>query len=56
MAIPRLASVAAVVLAAAAVAAGSAAGADAPAGVSYRNPVLSGFHPDPSVVRVGDCV
>ena len=27
--------------------------ADAPAG-SYRNPVIPGFHPDPSIVRVGD--
>jgi alpha-N-arabinofuranosidase len=33
----------------------TAAGADSPARItSYRNPVLPGFHPDPSVVRVGD--
>jgi sialate O-acetylesterase len=26
----------------------------APRGASYRNPVIPGFHPDPSVVRVGE--
>ena len=26
----------------------------APRGAAYRNPVIPGFHPDPSVVRVGD--
>ena len=26
----------------------------APRGTAYRNPVIPGFHPDPSVVRVGD--
>jgi hypothetical protein len=26
----------------------------APRGAVYRNPVIPGFHPDPSVVRVGD--
>jgi xylan 1,4-beta-xylosidase len=31
----------------------SAETADAPAG-EFRNPILPGFHPDPSVVRVGD--
>ena len=30
------------------------AGADEPRITSYRNPVLPGFHPDPSVVRVGE--
>jgi alpha-N-arabinofuranosidase len=28
--------------------------APAPPGGSFRNPVLPGFHPDPSIVRVGD--
>ena len=28
--------------------------AAAPPGAAYRNPVLPGFHPDPSVVRVGE--
>jgi xylan 1,4-beta-xylosidase len=37
-----------------ALATATAAAADAPGGVSYRNPVLPGFHPDPSVVRVGE--
>ncbi|WP_370177106.1 family 43 glycosylhydrolase [Alteriqipengyuania sp.] len=27
---------------------------EAPAAATFRNPVLPGFHPDPSVVRVGD--
>jgi alpha-N-arabinofuranosidase len=30
------------------------AAADAPRLTSYRNPVIPGFHPDPSVVRVGE--
>jgi xylan 1,4-beta-xylosidase len=42
---------------AATVMAGAPVAADAPAApriTSYRNPVLPGFYPDPSVVRVGD--
>src|SRR5690606_9662550 len=31
-----------------------ATGVSEPAPGNYRNPVLPGFHPDPSVVRVGD--
>ncbi|NUR26528.1 MAG: family 43 glycosylhydrolase, partial [Catenulispora sp.] len=27
---------------------------DAPAAQAIRNPILSGFHPDPSILRVGD--
>jgi xylan 1,4-beta-xylosidase len=46
-----------VALAVAAVIAASpspAIAADSPRVTGYRNPVLPGFHPDPSVVRVGD--
>ena len=50
MAIRSSVAVAAIVVA---VAAGAGA-ADAPRITSFRNPVLSGFHPDPSVVRVGE--
>ena len=28
--------------------------AEAPAAGEYRNPVLAGFYPDPSAIRVGD--
>jgi alpha-N-arabinofuranosidase len=44
----------AVVLAVTALFAGGAAVADGPRVTSYRNPVLPGVHPDPSVVRVGE--
>jgi alpha-N-arabinofuranosidase len=53
MAIPRLASVAAAVALAAASAAVVAAD-PAPGITTFRNPVLPGFYPDPSVVRVGE--
>jgi xylan 1,4-beta-xylosidase len=46
--------VAAAVLSSALALASFAAGADAPRITSYRNPVLSGVYPDPSVVRVGE--
>lgn len=29
-------------------------GGPAPTAAQYRNPVVAGFHPDPSAVRVGD--
>ena len=34
--------------------AGGAAGAAGSAVTTYANPVIPGFHPDPSIVRVGD--
>ena len=47
-------SVAAVALSAALALASVGAAADTPRITSYRNPVLPGVHPDPSVVRVGE--
>jgi xylan 1,4-beta-xylosidase len=34
--------------------AGSAPAAEAPRTSGYRNPIIPGFHPDPSIVRVGE--
>ena len=50
----RHARVVAAASAALAMALATAAVADAPPITSYRNPVLPGFYPDPSVVRVGE--
>ncbi len=46
--------VAAAALSAAVALASLVAAADPPRITSYRNPVLPGVHPDPSVVRVGE--